>query len=42
MRAKWPVAMVHHETAMQTVSIGNIAGLWEMIITRAADYALQN
>lgn len=42
-RAKWPdgVAMVNHETTMQTVSVGNVAGLWEMSITRAADYALQ-
>ena len=41
-RAKWPAGMVHHETAMQTISVGNIAGSWEMSIARAADYALQN
>ena len=43
-RGKWPdgVAIRNHEMWTQTVSVANVTGVWEMNITRDADYALQD
>ena len=42
-RAKWPdgVMFRNREMRAQVVTVGNVAGTWELSITRAADYELQ-